>query len=127
MPPKYPGEFYDACYDLLVAEGHCRADTSNRSAFVEYFLEPEGIISNPKEFRFIGQLGFGGKFWKAHCGHYVTCYPEDRTEERAEMIRRLNLRISALETNSGYHAELRGEQRLRPNTSSIPMTVVNTG
>lgn len=96
MTLDYPSEFYEACYALLVAEGHSRDEPMNRRAFVEYFMQPDSR-DNPKEFRFQGQLGFGGKFWRRHSGHDVTCYPEDSTRERKRMIAKLNQAIVELE------------------------------
>lgn len=48
------------------------------------------------EYRFQGYLGFGGKFWSANGRWYVTCYSEDETPERQEMIRKANERLAAL-------------------------------
>ena len=94
MSDQLPREFYEACYDLLVAEGHCRTESFMRGAFITFFTESD---RDPKEFRFQGHLGFGGKFWRSHRGHDVTCYPEDLTKERDMMIKRLNAKISELE------------------------------
>jgi hypothetical protein len=48
------------------------------------------------EYRFQGNLGFGGKFWNANNRWYVTCYSEDETPERKEMIRKANEKLAAL-------------------------------
>lgn len=48
------------------------------------------------EYRFQGNLGFGGKFWNANNRWYVTCYSEDETPERKAMIRKANERLAAL-------------------------------
>lgn len=51
-----------------------------------------------REFRFQGALGFGGKVWADSRRVYVTCYSEDTTDERTDMIGAANsalLRISA--------------------------------
>jgi len=52
-----------------------------------------------REWRFMGALGFGGKF--RNNGNrdntpYVDCYPEHLTPERAAMIDRANVRIAAV-------------------------------
>ena len=51
------------------------------------------------EYRFIGALGFGGKF-RNNGNHantpHVDCYPEDLTAERREMIDRANRRLAEL-------------------------------
>ncbi len=51
------------------------------------------------EWRFIGKLGFGGKF--RNNGNrdnvpYVDCYPENETPERRAMIERANERLAEL-------------------------------
>jgi hypothetical protein len=46
------------------------------------------------EFRFQGDLGFGGKVWSIRGSVYVSCYPEDRTLEREALINAANLRLS---------------------------------
>jgi hypothetical protein len=48
------------------------------------------------EWRFQGDLGFGGKFWINHptanreSGWYVNCYREDETPKRLEIITNTN-------------------------------------
>lgn len=43
------------------------------------------------EYRFQGELGFGGKLiWDQARGFRVTCYPEDRTPERDQIITTTN-------------------------------------
>lgn len=73
-------------YDILVEEAG--APLLLRDDFV--FQQRRGC----REYRFQGSLGFGGKFWnwmgtKLH----VTCYPEDLTDERAEIIKRTDARL----------------------------------
>lgn len=97
MASTCPREFYEACYDLLVAEGHLRFDAHAKAYFVDYFMGPEAAVPNPKEYRFQGHLGYGGKFWKTARGHDVTCYLEDRSQKRGEMIKTLNRKIGELE------------------------------
>jgi hypothetical protein len=51
------------------------------------------------EFRFMGALGFGGKFRNnGNNGNvpYVDCYPENETPERKVMIERANARLADL-------------------------------
>lgn len=51
------------------------------------------------EYRFMGALGFGGKF-RNNGNHdntpYVDCYREDETPDRTAMIERANARLAAL-------------------------------
>lgn len=53
------------------------------------------------EWRFRGKLGFGGKVWHASFSHkvYISCYPEDRTPERIEIIERVNIILQELYDN----------------------------
>lgn len=59
-------------YDILVR----MAGADNRSHYREVFVIG---ITNPKtqEYRFIGDLGFAGKFWNNDGKWYVTAYGED--------------------------------------------------
>lgn len=71
-------------YDILVKI--CGAAESERQGFV---YDQTG--NNPTdEWRFRGLLDFGGKFWR-NCGKiYVTCYKEDETPARLEIIEKAN-------------------------------------
>lgn len=97
-------EFYERVYDLLVSVGG--APENMKAEFVRYFTKPDpmdhpnachGDLPATLEWRFQGHLGFGGKFWRAHRGHDVTCYPESETPQRLALIARLNKEISGLE------------------------------
>lgn len=79
-----PGEIWD-----LLAK-HCKANVLGKSEFESYVLE-HAMSRNVREYRFQGALGFGGKVW-LNTGEfpYVTCYPEDLTDEREAMIRATN-------------------------------------
>lgn len=46
------------------------------------------------EWRFMGKLGFGGKYWRLT--NRVTCYREDETPERLEIIKILNTELAKL-------------------------------
>lgn len=72
---------------VLVEE--CGAAPSGEDDFV--FLNSRGRCD---EYRFIGALGFGGKFWRHDMR--VSCYREDETPERLAMMRRANARIAEL-------------------------------
>ncbi len=50
----------------------------------------------PREWRFQGALGFGGKLWHQHGRPSVTCYREHETPERLAMIARANARLATL-------------------------------
>ena len=54
-----------------------------RYEFVYEFSEKE---EPTREWRFCGNLGFGGKFWHNNDKFYVSCYREDETPEREKAI-----------------------------------------
>lgn len=76
-------------YDILVE--HCAASDSldERRAFAVQW--PDCV-----EYRFMGELGFGGKVWWSRGKCYVTTYPEARTDERDAMVAAANEALSLL-------------------------------
>ena len=76
-----------AIYDVITA--YAEAPESLRDDFVI-----SHVNSNTREFRFCGNLGFGGKYW-AEKG-IVNCYMEDITPERTEIIRETNAAIALI-------------------------------
>lgn len=78
-----PGEVWT----ILVEEAG--AVESDRPAFVHHW--PACV-----EYRFVGKLGMGGKVWANMGDVYVTCYPEDHTREREQIIAACNGRLAAL-------------------------------
>ena len=74
-------------YDILVKE--CGASEAERFSFVTEFTSE--VPTN--EWRFCGNLGFGGKFW---IRGYVTCYQEDKTPERLAMIEKANEQLKVI-------------------------------
>ena len=93
-------DFYEKAYAILVELGG--APPSMREAFVSYFTAPEHSdpFGNPLEWRFMGHLGGGGKFWRTHRGHDVNCYEESRTPERDQLISTINAKLRDLEAFS---------------------------
>lgn len=75
-------------YDILEQHG---ADPDRRFSFIHWFHEPD-----QREWRFIGTLGFGGKFIKDHGRYFVTCYPEDRNAAREEAIEQMNKQLATV-------------------------------
>ena len=65
----------------------CGAYPSQREEFIRT------QISGCREYRFMGLLGYGGKFWNNSGRWYVTCYSEDRNTERDAMIESANARL----------------------------------
>lgn len=72
-------------WDILVAEAG--ASEAQRTDFVHSFPTPE--------YRFQGDLGFGGKVWYDHGRIKVNCYTEDITNERLDIISRVNAKLAA--------------------------------
>ena len=96
-------EFYSAVYDLLVSKGGASSDEYTKQAFISYFLE--GPDYQTREWRFMGHLGYGGKFWRNNpTGWYVSCYPEDETPERRALIDDLNREVMVLFRRHYTHA-----------------------
>ncbi len=74
-------------YDILVET--CGASESARKQF--YAVWP------CDEFRFQGELGFGGKIRKNNDKIYVDYYPEDRSDEREMMCAAANYALKRIE------------------------------
>jgi hypothetical protein len=93
----------NAVYDILVE--HAGASEEGRESFV--FLQTDQHV---EEYRFIGGLGFGGKFRRLRSGliregdleWYVDAYPEDyrARPERLQMIGAANTALAALKQNA---------------------------
>lgn len=83
----------NAVYDVLVEE--CGAPESMRDHFI---YQTNGVV---REWRFSGNLGFGGKFWRSSGRWYVNNYNEDRTPERDAMIEAADKRLAELKGNDG--------------------------
>lgn len=75
-------------YDMLLEAG---ATERWRTDFVLH------MSGTTREYRFGGMLGFGGKFYNPSGRWYISCYPEDRTDERATIIEGINARLRALQ------------------------------
>lgn len=90
-----------AIYDVLVA--HAGAPERGRDDFV--LTQTTRVID---EYRFVGALGFGGKFWRdggrrpGHdAGWRVSCYPEDRTDAKDAAIATTNRALADLLARRG--------------------------
>jgi len=75
-------------YDILVTIGD--ANERMRESFIHYHLRESGS----HEWRFSGNLGFGGKYRLDE--NSVDCYSEDETPERFEIIKRINEELSKI-------------------------------
>ncbi len=90
---KLTEEQANAAYDILIAEAGARED--DRYGFVFHTAKVDPPTT---EYRFMGHLGFGGKFWPAGYGRlpYVTCYRESETPERLAIIEKTNAALTEL-------------------------------
>ena len=79
-------------YDVLVDLCGAVDDLGNRTQWACFWDKRHDL----REYRFIGSLGFGGKFWVNSGRWYVTCYREDETIERLAIIEAANARLAAL-------------------------------
>jgi hypothetical protein len=82
-------------YDVLVTT--CGAREDAREYFTRWFTDSR----NSREFRFIGNLGFGGKFWNNNNSFYVNCYPEDETEDLKAIIYNANAELAVIYAEQG--------------------------
>lgn len=72
-------------YDILVE--HAGAIEDERFSFVlSHSIDKN--LDLFREWRFRGKLGPGGKFWNRK--YKISCYPEDETPERLEIIKKVN-------------------------------------
>jgi hypothetical protein len=86
----------DRAYDILVREAGATGRPSDRWSFVYHVARSQRPT---EEYRFMGALGFGGKF--RNNGNrddtpYVDCYPESLTAQRDVMITRTNKALAEL-------------------------------
>lgn len=86
---RQAAEIFDELAEL------CGASASVRDSFMHTLVS--GMVEPPVEFRFQGDLGFGGKFRVTRDRVYVDCYPEDRNDERDRAIRAMNAWLAVQE------------------------------
>jgi hypothetical protein len=85
-------ELANDIFDILVET--CDASEGWRANFLHI------MTTGCQEYRFQGNLGFGGKLYNNSSKLYVDCYPEDLTEVRQQAIDLANSRIKALTNNA---------------------------
>lgn len=81
-------EFYNEAYSTLVV--HANASESERGQFIIAHTMDEPC----DEWRFCGDLGFGGKYRRK--SNTVDCYPEDATDERRAIIKQTNEALASI-------------------------------
>lgn len=81
-------------YDILVSE--LGADPSAREVFVAYLSQEKPLPNWGREWRFQGVLGFGGKLYAERGLVRVSCYAEDETPARRDLMLGVNAKLAAL-------------------------------
>lgn len=79
----------NAIFDIVVEE--CGAMEFDRRPYIRYAMSEQ-----PLEYRFGGDLGFGGKIYHNGYRVYVSCYIEHITPERNAKMARANARLVEL-------------------------------
>lgn len=86
--------------EILRVECGYTADPYDGQGFMRAILAPQPDSENVcHEYRFMGALGFGGKFRNNGNNYntpHVDCYAENETPERLAMIERANKRLADL-------------------------------
>lgn len=100
---KLTEEQANQVYDILVEDGGAidRYDerlggSHDRNNFIYNHTKDKYPAT---EWRFQGVFGFGGKYYASN--NRVGCYPEERTPEKDELIRKMNIKLHEIIPN-GY-------------------------
>ena len=80
-----------AVYDVLVSVCGASTEPDDRLDFIS--LQAREVCP---EWRFQGDLGYGGKFWRSAGRWYVDCYPEDSSPDSRKIIDEANWQLAAL-------------------------------
>lgn len=81
-------------WGILVNYAGATDSDSNWVSFRQWF--DRAIEHGGDEYRFMGSLGFGGKFWLHRDGMHVSCYREDLTPAREATIAETNIALDRL-------------------------------
>jgi hypothetical protein len=90
-------DLYYKVWDILVEHAGASKSSDERESFLSSMTQIEYPTS---EYRFQGSLGFGGKLYRGSLGELrISCYPEDRTAKRIDIISRVNTLLKSLLTS----------------------------
>lgn len=99
---KYPDftitfDIANSIVDILIE--HCGVAANRRNSIVE-----ELMWQQLTEYRFQGELGFGGKLKHKHNKLYVDYYPEDKTTQREQMVQAANTKLEKIYKENKYES-----------------------
>lgn len=87
-------------YDILVK---CCGAPDVRTAGPRHSFIANQTSGFVTEWRFGGDMGFGGKFWRNEGMWYVNCYSEDKTSGKNKAIQKVNKELAELKAQyEGY-------------------------
>lgn len=89
--PTIPADYLKRIAHLLRVYGGLNEVGAQR--FLEFFEH-----RTTTEYRFMGALGSGAKFYNLPGRWYVATYPDEETQERAAVIALINVKLAALRT-----------------------------
>lgn len=101
-------DFYFRCWAILVEHAGAPTGDEARDLFVQAMLREERPV---QEYRFQGNLGFGGKFMRNDGMLYVQCYREDETPKRRTVLDKTNELLKLLTPEGGVHGSPLEHQR----------------
>lgn len=90
---QHPDAFLIAVYEMLIKIGGAHEDLQT------LFIQSHNDSMPCNEWRFVGNLGYGGKYWR--CQNQVTFYREDQSIERDAIAAILNIELRVLADKSG--------------------------
>jgi hypothetical protein len=91
-------ELYYKVWDILVE--HVGAREEDRPRFIDACLRKDRY-EVLREWRFCGNLGFGGKFWRNDGRLYISCYREDMTRGLQKVINKVNGLLAEITPEGG--------------------------
>lgn len=92
MSMKLPAFVYEKAYQILCEHAGAKATEFEKQYFIQAFLDKKYPAI---EYRFVGKLGHGGKFWNSGGSLHVTCYSEDR-DDCIDIVNTVNILLHEL-------------------------------
>ena len=101
-----PLEYVKKIGTILVDIGGANPKILKKDSDFLMYLTDNRSKSFNIEYRFMGHLGYGGKFRTSHNSWTVDCYSESSTKDRKALIRQINQELKVLYDQ--YMVELTG-------------------